>query len=54
MHCQSDDLSMCLLSKQHVAFEVPQRPDVAKAGELAQVFRINLIYAEGWSIGETT
>ena len=53
MHCQSDDLSMCLLSKQHAVFEVVRRSDVVKAGELAPVFRLKLIYAEGLSIRKT-
>ena len=48
-----DDLSKCLLSQQHAVFEVVPRSDVVKAGELAPVFRIKLIYAEGWSIGKT-
>ena len=53
MHCQSDGLSMCLLTQQHAVFEVVPRSDVVKAGELAPVFCIKLICAEGWSIGKT-
>ena len=40
-------------SQQHAVFEVVPRSDVVKAGELAPVFRIKLICAEGWSIGKT-